>query len=142
MRWAALILLLASGAAQAGGSNALAVKANVLGNCRFSAPSSTLSFTLDPLGPGSVTQTASVQYRCSKGSSATLALTSVNGNRLVKGAEAIAYTYSSSVSNSNGNGNGVGQDKTLSVIVNISQPAAANVSPGVYTDVIDVTLTP
>ena len=39
-------------------------------------------------------------------------------------------------------GSGNGKPRTLSVTVSISQPAAANVSGGTYTDTISITLNP
>ena len=142
-RAAAVLLLVLSGAVQAAGPHTLSVRANVLGSCRFSTPGTIVSLALDPTSTAAVSQTGSVTYRCTKGNSATFSLASLNGNRLLRGAEAIPYAYASAQNNNgNGNGNAVGQDKVLSVTVTVSQAAAANITPGVYTDVINVTLTP
>ena len=142
-RASALVLMLASGALHAGGGHSVTINANVLGNCRFTAPSSSLGFLLDPLASGTLSQTASVQYRCTKGNSASLTLKSVStnssaGGNLLRGAEAVPYSIATTLSGGNGNGS----LKTLSVTVSISQAGAANVSPGVYTDSIAISLTP
>jgi len=63
------------------------------------------------------------------------------GANLTRAAESIAYTYTSAAGGS-GTGMGNGQDKTLSVTVSVNQANAANVTPGVYTDTIAITLTP
>jgi spore coat protein U-like protein len=142
-RAAAVLLLVLSGAAQAAGPHSLAVRASVLGSCKFSMPGSVVSLALDPTSTAAVSQTTAVTYRCTKGNSTTFTLASVNGNRLLRGAEAIPYAYASAQNNNgNGNGNAFGQDKVLSVTVTVSQAAAANVTPGIYTDVMNVTLTP
>jgi spore coat protein U-like protein len=140
-RAAALALLVASGAVQAGG-HALTINASVLGACRFAAATSTLAFVLDPLGSGTVSQTANVVYQCSKGNAGSTVLQSAStgsgtGGNLRNAADTVPYAVSTTLS-----GNGNGKPRTLSVTVTISQPAAANVRPGTYTDTIAITLTP
>ena len=143
---AAAAALLASGAARANDSHTITVNATVVGTCKFNAASSTLSLTLDPTASSTVSQTASVLYRCTKGTAPSFALSSgstssASGGNLVNGAESIAYTYSNTPGGS-GTGMGAGNDKTLAVTVSVSQANAANVTPGVYTDTIAITLTP
>jgi spore coat protein U-like protein len=137
----ALILMLASAAAHANG-HAVTINASVLGSCRFTLPASSLSFVLDPLAAGTVSQTASVEYRCGKGTTGSTILrsastSSATGGNLRRGAESLPYAISTSLS-----GNGNGKPKTLSVTVSINQANAANVTPGVYADSIAITLTP
>jgi spore coat protein U-like protein len=139
----ALALMLASGSLQAGGGHSLKVNATVLSFCRFLIPGTTLNFNLDPLGAGILRQTAPVQFICSKGTTATLALKSAStgsatGGKLIRGAESIAYTYT----RAGGGGRSNGPPKTLSVQVSINQGLSANVSSGLYTDTIAITLTP
>ena len=143
---ATVAALLASGAARAIDSHTITVSATVVATCKFSSATSTLALTLDPTASSTVSQTASVLYRCTKGTAPSFALSSGStsssaGGNLANGAESIAYSYSSS-SGGSGTGMGVGNDKTLSVTVSVSQANSANVTPGVYTDTISITLTP
>jgi spore coat protein U-like protein len=138
--------LLVSTGTKAADSHTITVNATVLATCKFNAASSTLNLTLDPTASSTVSQTASVQYRCTKGTSPSFGLasgstSSATGGNLMSGTESIAYTYSS-ITGGAGTGVGAGNDKTLSVTVSVSQANAANVTPGVYTDTIAITLTP
>ena len=138
--------LLASVNAKANDSHVITVNATVLATCKFNAATTTLAMTLDPTASSTVSQTASVLYRCTKGTAPSFAFSSGStssstGGNLTKAAESIAYTYTSAAGGS-GTGMGVGNDKTLSVTVSVNQANAANVTPGVYTDTIAITLTP
>jgi spore coat protein U-like protein len=138
--------LLISAGAKAADSHTITVNATVVATCKFNAPASTLNLTLDPTASSTVSQTASVLYRCTKGTAPVFALasgstSSAGGGNLVNGAESIAYTFSST-SGGAGTGVGTGNDKTLSVTVSVNQANAANVTPAVYTDTIAITLTP
>ena len=143
---AALAAILMSGAAAAGDNHSVALNATVNGTCKFNAASSTVNITLDPTSSATVTQGASVLYRCTKGTAPTFALasgstSSATGGNLVNGGESIAYTFSST-SGGAGTGVGAGNDKTLSLSVSVNQANAANVTPNTYTDSIAITLTP
>ena len=143
---AALAAILMSAAAHAGDNHSVSVNGTVSGNCKFNSPSSTVNLTIDPTASSTVTQNASVVYRCTKGTTPAFALSSgstssATGGNLVNGAESIPYTFSS-VSGGNGTGMGAGNDKTLAVSVSVNQANAANVTPAVYTDSIAITLTP
>jgi spore coat protein U-like protein len=143
---ASLAALLVAGNAMAADSHTITVNATVTGTCKFNAASSTLNMTLDPTAASTVTQTASVLYRCSKGTAPSFALasgstSSATGGNLANGAESIPYTFSSTAGGA-GTGLGAGNDKTLSVSVSVNQANAANVTPAVYTDSITITLTP
>ena len=143
---AALVAMLVSGAAAAGDNHTVTVNATVNGTCKFNAGTSTVNVTLDPTASSTVTQTASILYRCTKGTAPTFALasgstSSATGGNLVNGAESIAYTFSST-SGGSGSGMGTGNDKTLGLSVSVNQANAANVTPNVYTDTIAITLTP
>ena len=138
--------LFVSAAAKAADSHTITVNATVVATCKFNATSTTMNLTLDPTASSTVAQTASVFYRCTKGTSPSFALasgstSSATGGNLVRGAESIAYSYSSA-SGGSGSGMGSGNDKTLSVTVSVSQANAADVTPGTYTDTIAITLTP
>ena len=143
---ATLAALLMAGNAMAADSHTITVNATVTGTCKFNAASSTLNMTLDPTATSTVTQTASVLYRCTKGTAPSFALASgstgsTGGGNLVNGAESIPYTFSST-SGGAGSGMGAGNDKTLALSVSVNQANAANVTPAVYTDSIAITLTP
>lgn len=143
---AALVAMLVSGAAAAGDNHTVTVNATVNGTCKFNAGTSTVNLTLDPTASSTLTQNASILYRCTKGTAPAFALasgstSSATGGNLVNGAESIAYTFSST-SGGAGTGLGTGNDKTLGVSVSVNQANAANVTPNVYTDTIAITLTP
>jgi spore coat protein U-like protein len=138
--------LLVSGTARANDSHTITVNATVLATCKFNAATTTMNLTLDPTASSTVSQTASVLYRCTKGTAPSFSFSSgstssSSGGNLVRGGESIAYTYSSA-SGGAGTGMGTGNDKALSVTVSVNQTNAANVTPGVYTDTIAITLTP
>ena len=138
--------LLVSASAQANDSHTITVNATVLATCKFNTATSTLNMTLDPTLSTTVSQTASVLYRCTKGTAPSFTFSSgstssATGGNLTNAAESIAYTYTSA-SGGNGTGMGTGNDKSLSVTVSVNQANAANVTPGVYTDTIAITLTP
>ena len=138
--------LLASGTASAADSHTVTVNASVTASCAFNSASSTISLTLDPGQTTTVTQTAAVLYRCTKGTSPTFALSSgstasATGGNLVNGTESIPYTYSHT-GGGGGTGRGIGHDRTLNVTVSVNQSQAANVTPQVYTDTIAITITP
>ena len=143
---AALVAMLVSGAAAAGDNHSVTVNATVNSNCKFNAASSTVALTLDPTASTTVTQNASILYRCSKGTAPTFGFSSgstssATGGNLVNGAESIAYTYTNTPGGS-GSGMGAGNDKTLGLSISVNQANAANVTPQVYTDSIAITLTP
>ena len=143
---AALAAVLMSANAFAGDNHSVTINGSVSGTCKFNAPTSTVNLTLDPTASSTVTQSASVLYRCTKGTAPTFGLasgstSSATGGNLVNGAESIPYTFSSTAGGS-GTGMGAGNDKTLSVSVSVNQANAANVTPQVYTDSIAITLTP
>ena len=143
---AALVGLLVSGAAAAGDNHTVTVNATVNGTCKFNAASSTVNLTLDPTASSTVTQNASILYRCTKGTAPTFAFSSGStssgtGGNLVNGTESIAYTFTNTPGGS-GSGLGAGNDKTLGLAVSVNQANAANVTPNVYTDTIAITLTP
>ena len=143
---AALAALLMSGAAAAGDNHTVTVNATVNGTCKFNAAASTVNLTLDPTASSTVTQNASIQYRCTNGTAPVFALasgstSSATGGNLVNGSESIAYTFSSA-SGGSGTGMGTGKDKSLDLSVSVNQANAANVTPAVYTDTIAITLNP
>ena len=153
LRKQVLALSLAVGFAWIGG-NAFAaapnptitVNASAATVCKFTTTASTVNLTVDPTASTTVTGTDNVLYRCTNGTSPTFLLTSsstssTSGGNLLQGAETIPYTFSS-ISGGAGSGLGSGNDKTLAVTVGVDQTAAANVTPGTYTDTIIVSVNP
>jgi spore coat protein U-like protein len=131
---------------QAADSHTITVNATVAGTCKFNAGTSTVNMTLDPTAVTTVSQPASILYRCTKGTAPGFAFssgstTSATGGNLVNGAESIPYTYTS-VAGGSGTGLASGQEKTLTVTVSVDQTTAANVTPATYSDTIAITLTP
>ena len=143
---AALMVMLVSGTAAAGDNHTVTVNATVNGTCKFNAATSTVNLTLDPTASSTVTQNASILYRCTKGTAPAFAFSSNStssgtGGNLKNGAETIAYTFTNTPGGS-GSGMGTGNDKTLDLAISVNQANAANVTPNVYTDTIAITLTP
>jgi spore coat protein U-like protein len=139
-------VLLMSGTSYAADSHTITVSATVAATCKFSAATSTVNLTLDPTATSTVSQAASVAYRCTKGTAPVFAFSSGStssgtGGNLVNGLESIPYTYTTT-SGGAGTGLGTGQDKTLSVNVSVNQANAADVTANTYTDTIEITLTP
>lgn len=137
---------LVAGLAQAADSHVITVNATVAGTCKFNSAASTIALTLDPTLATNVSQTGSVQYRCTNGTAPAFALSSGStssptGGNLAFGGESIPYTFSS-VSGGSGTGMAAGQEKSLSVTVTVNQGAAANVTPATYSDTITIDLTP
>ena len=137
--------LLMSGA-QAADNHTINISATVAAHCRFNAATTDVTFTLDPAATTTVMQTASIAYRCTKGTTPAFVFSSAStssaaGGNLGNGTESIAYTYVSSAP-VDGTGLGAFQDKTLAVDVSVNQANAANVTPGTYTDTIAITLNP
>src|ERR1044071_8170786 len=116
---ATIAALMLAGNAMAADSHTITVNATVSGTCKFNSASSTLNLTLNPTASTTVTQTASVLYRCTKGTAPNFALasgstSSATGGNLVNGAESIPYTFSSAAGGA-GTGVGAAHDNTLSV---------------------------
>ena len=136
------------GVAFAAGSHTITVNATVTGTCKFNTAASTIALAVDPTATSSVTGTDNVLYRCTNGTvpSFTLASSSTgstSGGNLANGAESFPYTFSSTGGGAGtGMGNSATNDKTLAVAVSVAQSGAANVTPGVYSDTILVSVNP
>lgn len=127
-------------------SQVITISATVNGTCKVQAGSaSTIALAVDPTLTTAVSNSGSVIYRCTKGTSPTVTLNSANGGLLTgpNGATTESFAYSSSSSGAvAGSGMSSGQDKTLAVSVTVTQSAAADVSAGTYTDNLTVTINP
>ena len=137
--------------AQAAGNHTITVSASVQGKCTFNSANSAMSaITVDPTAIGNVTGSHTVLFRCTKGTTSTMSFAAQNtggtasAGNMVNGLETLAYSYGVTGTSDaqNGTGLGAGQDKTLTVGVTVSQPAAADLSAGTYTDTIAVTVAP
>lgn len=137
------------GTAHSADNHTITVSAAVQGKCTFNAATSSMSaITVDPTAAGNVTGSHTVLFRCTKGTTSTMTFAAQNtggtgttGN-LVNGTETLGYSYGTTGGAQAGTGLGASQDKTLTVGVTISQPAAADLSAGTYTDTILVSVTP
>ena len=143
---AAAFAALAMTGAQAADNHSITVRADVAGTCKFQSATSQIDLTVDPSAAGNATGNGSIIYRCTKGTTPVFGLqsgstSSTTGGNLSLAGETIPYTFSST-SGGNGTGMGAGQDKTLGVTVTVNQANAADVTPGIYTDTIAITLNP
>lgn len=134
--------------AVAANSHTITVNASVAGTCKFNTASSTVALTVDPTATSTVTGADNVLYRCTNGTAPAFTLTSSStssgtGGNLIQGGESFPYTFTSTGGGAGtGMGNLAANDKTLAVTVSVLQSAAANVTPGTYTDTIVVNVTP
>ena len=143
---AAACSFLSAATSQAAGSQIITVSASVTGTCQVqSGSASSIALTVDPTLTTAVSNSGTVLYRCTKGTTPTVSLSSANTN-VLKGpspatTESFAYS-SSSTGSAAGTGFGAGQDKTVTVAVTVTQSNAALVSAGTYTDNLTVTINP
>lgn len=132
----------------ASSSHQLGVAATVQGSCRFNSGGPTaLSFgAIDPSATTNATASATVLYRCTNGTSASISKAGANdagGNhRLANGSDFIIYTATLSGDAQTGTGYGAGQDKTLDVSGVITPADFQNAPAGNYTDTLTLTISP
>jgi len=149
----AAALFTASGVASAADSQSLAVSATVSGVCKFTTPSRTLGFTVDPSSTSAVAgvMSGAVEYKCTNGTSAA-GVTATDGNnslavgarRMRRGATADYLPYSLTITGGTqpGTGFGAGQQKTLTVTGSVAVADFENLTAGTYTDAVTLDLTP
>lgn len=144
----AVSLTLAAGIAAAD-TQSLSVTASVTGVCKFnSGQTPVLAFgAIDPSGTADATASANVTYRCTKGTSATVA-TGVTGSRSLTGSGTAAgdsMTYQlafTSGGTNTGTGFGAGQDLTLGLGGTITSTNYQNKTAGAYAETVTLTVTP
>lgn len=145
---AALVVALAAGAALAD-TQSLSVTASVTGVCKFnSGQTPVLAFgAIDPSGTTNATASASVLYRCTTGTAATVS-SAVTGARTLTGTGTAAgdtMNYSlafTSGASGTGAGFGAGKDLTLVVGGTITPANYQNKTVGSYSDSVTLTVTP
>ncbi len=150
----AIIAAFGSAATAASTTHNVNVNANVTGNCRFNdaGPTTLLiqndgSGNIDPSSTTDATGTATVPYRCTKGTVASVSAGNGNNHdgtnrRVTDGTEFMAYSLNLSGDTQTGTGHGVGQDLTLTLDSTITAAAFQNVSAGAYADTVVLTITP
>lgn len=135
-----------SGLASAAGSTTLAVTATVIATCKFSATSTPLAFgNIDPSATGNATASASVLYKCTKGTPSA-GVTATGGlSRNMVGSVAtdlLPYTLALTGGTQTGTGFGTGQDLTLAVAGTITPAQFQNAQVGAYTENVTLNITP
>ncbi|MBE7939696.1 spore coat protein U domain-containing protein [Ramlibacter aquaticus] len=144
----ALVLACAAGAALAD-TQSLSVTASITGVCKFnSGQTPVLAFgAIDPSGTANATASASVLYRCTTGTSASVS-NAVTGARTLQGSgtastDTMAYTLAfTSGGTGTGKGFGAGQDLTLVLGGTITPTDYQNKTVGPYADTVTLTVTP
>ena len=147
----ASVLGCAVGFAVAGDTQNLTVNVTVQGTCKFFTPVQTLSFgTIDPSSTAALTGSgATVSYKCTKGTLAT-GVTLGNGlnflsgsRRMGNGTDFIPYTLSLTGGAATGGGFGSGvAASALTFTGGVAVADFQNVSAGLYSDTVVMTLTP
>lgn len=142
----AALLACSAGFAAAADTQNLTVTATVSAVCKFTSTAQTLNFgTLDPsVGGNAVGSGATVQYKCTKGTSPTSVAvgTGIRGNNTMlntANTDTIAYSLTAA---GGGAGNGFGSGAALTVGLT-SQVLAADYltkSAGTYNDTVVLTL--
>lgn len=85
--------LLAPAASMAGNTNTLTATATVQAVCNFTTTTSTLAFgAIDPTGTGAVTQSTSIAYACTSGTSPTLTMPTTG--TMTSGANTLPFSLS------------------------------------------------
>ena len=133
-----------AGLAAAGDTQNLTVSATILEKCKFAGTAQTAAFgDVDPSGTSNVTANATVQYKCTNGTTpGSLAPTSGGLSRTMSsGANSLAYTLSLA-SLSAGSGFGSGQEKSVAVTATITPTQFQNAVAGNYEEVVELTITP
>jgi hypothetical protein len=142
---AALTLIAMAGTAMAD-TNALTVNAQVVGTCKFSTATSTLSFgTLDQTLTTPATAQTIPTFWCTKGATATI--TSNDGanalgtqKRLKSGTDYIDYSLTLAAASTTGAGKTSPIDLTIDGT--IANAAYVNAPAGIYSDTVLINITP
>jgi hypothetical protein len=140
----ASLLSAIAGLATAGDTQNLTVNATVIQQCKFFGGAKTAAFgDIDPSGTGNVTANATVQYKCTNGTTpGSLAPTSGGLSRtMTSGSNTLAYTLSLA-SLSAGSGFGSGQEKSVAVTATITPAQFQNAVAATYEEVVELTISP
>lgn len=144
----AVSLALACGIAAAD-TQSLSVTASVTGVCKFNTGQTpVMAFgAIDPSGTGDITASASVTYRCTKGTTASVS-NAVTGTRSLAGSgtasgDTMAYQLAFTSGNTGtGTGFGAGQDLTLVLGGTITSANYQNKAAGGYAETVTLTVAP
>ncbi len=140
--------------ASAADTATVTLNATVIGVCKFDTTSATVTIanggaggTIDPSGTGDATGTATLDYRCSNGTSPGFSTTPTSPTSVVCTTSATCGTTSMPVSvafsgASVGSGMGSGQGKTVTVTGTITEANYVNAQVGSYSRSLVVSLTP
>lgn len=146
---AAVSLSLVAGIAAAD-TQSVSVTASVTGICKFNTGQSpVLAFgAIDPSGTADATGSASVTYRCTKGTGATVTAAGGVGSRTLTGsgtasADTMTYTLAfTSGDTGTGTGFGAGQDLTVVLGGTITAANYQNKTVGPYAETVSLTVAP
>lgn len=130
-------------------THTLDVSATVQGNCRFNdAGPTALAFgSIDPTDTTDATATASLAFRCTSGTTSSLAVAGANDaggvHYVSDGTDSMAYSVDFAGSDAQvGSGHGAAGDKTLAVTGTIAVADFQNAPASTYSDVLTLTISP
>lgn len=145
--------LLAGSLAHALDTHTVTVNANVVGTCKFNAPTSTLTLAnsgadIDPSLGTAATGNVNITFRCTRNATSAVAVAGVAYaapvvRTLTSGANTMAYTLTLTGHSQAGTGFGAsGTDLTLNVAGNITAAVASGAAAGAYSDSVTLDITP
>lgn len=131
-------------------TNTLTVSASVTGTCKFSTATSTLDFgALDPSSSANATASGSVNYWCTKGTTATVSagggLNNSSGNRMKGAVVGDFIPYSMTLNGgATATGTGAGKSSPLTVALagTITNANYINASADAYSDTVVLSVSP
>jgi hypothetical protein len=129
------------------------VNATVVGVCKFSTSTATATVsnggagsTIDPSLTGQATGQATLQYRCSAGTTPTFASSPTSPTTVACSSGGcsgmsmpVTISYTGAVP---GTGMGSGQEKDVNVVATILEADYKNATPGAYTRDLTISITP
>lgn len=145
----AIAMIAFSGVAMAADTNTVNVSANVVGTCKFDAPTSTLAFGgLDPSSGSDVNASTTTTFWCTRNASYSIGDndgqydTGLDANRMKHETldEYIAYDFN--YNPTTGTGSGPTTPITLNISGTVTFAAYDDASEGNYSDQVILTITP
>jgi hypothetical protein len=122
--------MLAPAATMAGNTNTLTATATVQAVCNFTTTTSTLAFgSIDPTGAGAVTQTTSIGYACTSGTTPTL--TMPTSGTMTSGANSLPFSLSNTDTGS-----------AIDITGTVAQADYSVAPAGSYTGTVTYTIAP
>ena len=122
--------LLAPAASMAGNTNTLTATATVQAVCNFTTTTSTLAFgAIDPTGAGPVTQTTSIGYACTSGTTPTLTMPTTG--TMTSGANSLPFQLSN-----------VDSGTSIDITGTVNQADYSVAPAGAYTGTVTYTIAP